>query len=240
MAVAIPLIMAAAASSTAAAAGATLVGATAAEVAASGVAEGITWSGVAAGEAASEAALSAASTASLLANGGALIGAAGQVVNGISQSNAAKTNAKIQAANAGIAENNANYTAEVGEVNAAKAEMKTRQEMGGVIAAQGASGIDVNSGSAVQVQSSVAQQGQLDALTIRGNASKAAYGYQTQAAGDTFQAELDKNQATNSEIAGGVGAATTFLGGELSADANYQKYLSTGGSPFAGGGGWVL
>lgn len=209
---------------------ATTVGATAAEVAAAGTAEGITW-GAASG---------LAETASVLANVGGAVGAVGSIASGMGQAKAAKTNAKIQEANAQISQNNAQYAGEVGEVNASKAEMKTRQDMGSVIASQSASGVDVNSGSSPQVQESIAQTGQLDALTVRSNAARQAYGYQTQAAGQVMQAGLDKNEASNDMIGAGINSATTFLGSQMTADNNYSKYLSSGGSPFSGGGGWVL
>lgn len=61
--------------------------------------------------------------------------------------------------------------------------------MGAIKAAEAAGNVDVNSGSAVDVQSSAAALGELNAITIRGNAAKEAYGYETQSTSFENQAQ---------------------------------------------------
>ncbi len=70
--------------------------------------------------------------------------------------------------------------------------MKTRGQVGAIEASQAASNITVGSGSAVDVRSSAAEMGELDALTIRSNAEKQAYGYQTQAAAFTGEQQQQR------------------------------------------------
>ena len=101
--------------------------------------------------------------------------------------------------------NNAERAAAAGEQNAAQAELKGRAAVGAIRAAQAANNVDVNTGSAVDVRSSAAETGQLNALTIRNNAAREAWGYQNQAASNTAQASLDtmQGQAAQDAVAPG-------------------------------------
>lgn len=165
---------------------------------------------------------------------GAGLGAIGSLQSGKASSAAADFNSKVAANNAQIAQQNATWTAEEGEANAAKSEQKTRAGVGAIKAAQAANGVDVNSGSALDVRSSAASLGELDAITIRSNAARTAYGQQTQAASDTAQSNLDKSQASNSETAGEIGAGSSLLGGLGSAAGNFAKFQLQN-SPFNSG-----
>jgi hypothetical protein len=86
----------------------------------------------------------------------------------------------------------AEYNAQVGEVQADDAIARGREDEGrhrvavrGLIGSQraalAASGVDVNSGTASEIQEDTARQGELDALTIRLNAAREAWGYKVQA-----------------------------------------------------------
>ena len=154
------------------------------------------------------------------------IGAYGAIQSSQAQSAAAKANAQIQANNATVATQNANFAAAEGETNAATNEMKTRAAVGQEMTSQAANGVDVNTGSAADVRTSENQIGQLDAATIRSNAARQAYGYQTQSQNATSQASLDTTEAGNDITAGDINAGSTFLGGVGSATSNYSKYLN--------------
>lgn len=88
----------------------------------------------------------------------------------------------------------------------------------GVIGAQRASfagqGVDVNSGSAKDVQSSTAAVGALDSMTIRNNAMREAMGYKVQASNWMTQAKMAQigasSAATNTMITGGMGAISSL------------------------------
>jgi hypothetical protein len=178
------------------------------------------------------AALSAASAVAGVAS--AAVGAAGAIQSGKAQSGAANYNAEIAQQNQQQALQNANLVSASGEQQAAVQEQKTRSEAGAIKAAQAASGVDVNSGSAVDVQSSAAETGQLNALTVRANAAREAYGYQTQSTSFEDQAQLDTAQAANATTAGDIGATGTFLGGVGSAAGNYAKFLQKNSAIVAG------
>jgi hypothetical protein len=138
--------------------------------------------------------MSAASTAS---------GAMGSIFNGSNAKKLAKYNAKV-----------ATMQADDAIVRGKEAEYRQRQSVRGMIGAQRAAfagqGVDVNDGSALEVQMDTAKMGALDAVTIRNNAAREAFGYQAQASGFKMQ-----GQAAASE--GVQGAFGTILGGASNA-----------------------
>ncbi len=159
------------------------------------------------------------------------------VVSGIgaiqqSQASAASAgyNAKIAAQNAQIQTQNADFAASVGEQNVAKQGAENKARLAATLAAQGASGVDVNTGSSVNVRESEAKLGMLDALTIRSNAAKQAYGYQVGAASDVAQAGLYRSQQKADKTAGYFSAGANVLGGVGQA-AQYSSWLNKT-SPF--------
>lgn len=142
---------------------------------------------------------------------GAVASAYGAVQQAHAASQADKFNEQIAKNNATIAQQNATFAGQEGEQNAATSEAKTRAEVGAIKANQAASGVDVNSGSDVDVRSSAAELGELNAITIRSNAARQAYGYQTQTASDNNQAQLDQSKSSSDETAGLTKAGSTLL-----------------------------
>lgn len=140
------------------------------------------------------------------------LSALGSITSGQAASKSAKYNAAVAANNAQTAQNNATLAGQEGAANANIEQQKTRANVGEIKAAQAANGVNVNKGSAVDVQSSAAELGELNAINIRSNAARSAYGYQTQAASDKAQSELDKQEASFDSTAGLEKAGTTLLG----------------------------
>jgi hypothetical protein len=167
----------------------------------------------------------------------AAVGAYGAASAASAKAQADAYNAKVAKANQQIALNNADSAAQSGEAQAGAEGEKSRANAGTIKANEAASGVDINSGSAVDVQASQASLGKLDALTIRTNAAKAAYGYQVQASGEGDTAQLDTSAASDAATAGEIGAGSSILGG-VSSDANaYIKYQQSGAfnAPLASG-----
>jgi len=136
--------------------------------------------------------------------------------------------------NAMIARQNAVWTEQSGVAKETAQGMKTAATVGGIKASQGASGIDVNTGSAATVRQAAAKLGALDALTIRSNTAREAYGYEVAATSDTAQAGLLEMEAKQAKTAGDVDALGTFLTGASSVGFKYkmlQLGASGGGSP---------
>lgn len=139
----------------------------------------------------------------------------GAIQKGRAQSESDKYNAGVASNNAAIAAQNATYAGEEGEANAARSEQKTRAQVGGIKTNQAAANIDVNSSSAVGVRASAASEGTLDAMTIRSNAARQAYGYQTQQASDLGQAKMYEQESKQASRSGILSAVTgTLLGAE--------------------------
>ncbi len=176
------------------------------------LAMGIGLSGEAVGTAATiGAALPSFST--LAAFGSLATSALGSIQAGRQASASAKYNAAVQQNNAAVAKQNATFAGQEGAANAANEQQKTRAAIGSIRASQAANGIDVNKGSAVDVRSSAAELGELNAITIRSNAARQAYGFQTQASSDMAQSKLDKQEAGYDTTAGYMKGATTLLSG---------------------------
>lgn len=155
--------------------------------------------------------------------------ALGSIAQGNAAAKSANYNAAIASNNAQIATNNATLAAQQGAANAGIEQQKTRATVGAIKAAQAANGVDVNKGSAVDVRSSAAELGELNAITIRSNAARSAYGYQTQAASDQAQAQLDRQQGKYAKQAGYVKAGTSILGDAAMAGGagNFDSWLNS-------------
>jgi len=144
---------------------------------------------------------------------GAGLSAVGSIEQGKAASAAAGYNAQVASNNAQIATQNAQMAGGEGEQNVAAAQSKTRAQIGATLANQGASGVNIGSGSDVDTRVSESKLGMLNALNVRSEAARTAYGYQTQTASDTGQAALNRSQASSDQTAGYINAGSTILGG---------------------------
>lgn len=156
-------------------------------------------------------------------------GAYGAYQQGQAQKDAADFNATVEKQNAAVSGQNAAITGQAGSEQAFMTGLHTRALTGGIKANQGAAGVDVNSGSAVDTRASATELGELDALTVRSNAAREAYGYTQQARSHEEQATLDTYEGKNDIEAGQLNAANTFLGSAGSAASNFAKYQLAGG-----------
>ncbi len=161
-------------------------------------------------------------TGAQVASGG--VSAYGQMAAARAQSQALDYNAQIQDRNVEIAEQNATWAAQEGDQAVSQSQMKTRALYGATKANQGASGVRLDSGSDVEVRASEVQTGMQDALTIRSNAARKAYGFETQAAGAEAQAQLDRAQSKNAITSGTISAGGTILG-SLAKASQYSSFL---------------
>lgn len=173
--------------------------------------------------------VSATTAIEVVAVAGAAASAYGAMQSAHAQASSDKFNQQVANNNAAIATQNATYAANAGEEAAADQQQKNRAKIGGILANQGASGIDVNQDSAVDVRDSAAQLGQLDTETIRANAARKAYGYQVDSVSDTNQSNLDKYAASNAEKAGNINAAGSVLGAASKGFSNgtFDSFLNS-------------
>lgn len=97
----------------------------------------------------------------------------------------------------------------------AEAEHRSREETRGAIGGQrvafAAQGIDISTGSAADVQGDTAYLGELDALTIRNNAKREAWGFTVEATNYRAQGRLARIGGRNAQRAGRAAGVSTFL-----------------------------
>jgi len=122
-----------------------------------------------------------------------------------------KYQANVADLNKEISKANANYSRDLGEVEASQAGMKAHADLGEMIAHQGSSGIAVSSGSSAKVRESMVEIGKYTQDVIRGSAAKKAYGYEVEAVqygaqADVYRytAEQNEAQAENAMTAAGI------------------------------------
>lgn len=155
---------------------------------------------------------------------GAAVSAFGSYESGQATAAAEAYQAQVAANNAIIAKQNARLDIQSGETQATNEELKTRAQVGTEKAGQGAGGIDVNTGSAADVRAGTSQIGYLDALTIRSNSAKQAYGQLVQGATDTAESQLLTMESGSAAEAGDIGAIGGLLTGASTVGGRYAAY----------------
>jgi hypothetical protein len=164
---------------------------------------------------------------------------AGQAAQKGAEGQAAVSESEAQLAeyNAGVAGWQAQDAIERG----VQEEAKYRRQVQGIVGAQragfAASNVDVGFGSAVDVQADAAYLGELDALKIRNNAAREAWGYKV-SAWDLTQRAAIARQGGEMQIAAGAeaaragnwAAATTIVGGSSSLLMQRYGWSGSGGT----------
>lgn len=133
------------------------------------------------------------------------------------QANATEAQGAYEAAadrqNAGLADQQAADAIARGSIEENRQRLVTRHEIGSTRAGLAASGVDIGSGSALDVQGSEAAIGELDALTIRNNAAREAWGYNVDAIKDRQAAKLAEMGGKNAAAGIRNASVSTLLTG---------------------------
>lgn len=145
--------------------------------------------------------------------GGSILSAFGSIASGSANQDMYDYQASIARLNSQIDLQNAEYSRQVGEQQASQYGIKAGQQMGAIKSAQASSGLDVNSGSAMDVRASQGRLNRLDTDVIRSNAAKTAYNYEIKSTMDNAQAGLYSMAGDNAMSAGLIGAGSSVLGG---------------------------
>lgn len=156
------------------------------------------------------------------------VGMMGAQAQAEAAANMANYQAQVAKNNAVIAEQNAQQAVNVGEANAENQDMKTRATVGSIKAAQGANGIDVNSGSPLDVRTSQEQLGRLDTLTIMNDAFQKAYDFRAQKTNFLAEAQLQSSKAQYAQEAGGINMLSSLVGGISSFSSKWTNYQMSG------------
>lgn len=125
---------------------------------------------------------------------------AGQVLQGRAEASAAKANAQIAANNAELARRERAAAIEAGKEEESSFRQKLRKIQGEQRVGFAASGVSLASGSPADVLTDTAVLGELDALTIRDNAARRAFGFEVEEANYLTEQRLQKNRARQSSL----------------------------------------
>ena len=174
--------------------------------------------------------------------GSAVIGAVGAMQQAQAASQAAEYRAQVAANNAAIAkqnqqimENNARTTEAAGAAKADQEAMKARELLGRQKVAAAASGLDVNSGSALDIRAGTAGMAMLTDLNIRDDTNRRAAALRQQGANYAAQGENFDIEAAAAGTAGaaaetgGILSATgSLLGGAAKTTSLVSEFQRTG------------
>src|SRR5260221_12728485 len=159
---------------------------------------------------------------------GAVLSAYGAASSGYSQAAQLNYQAGVAEFNKKIALQNEDYASAQGEEQAVDTGLKNRFVQGAVRTNLAASGVDVNAGSAKDVQTSQAEIGARDVATVRNRAARFAYGFATEAEQDDMQSALYKMGASSVNRAIPLNVASSLLSREISVSSSYLEGKSSG------------
>lgn len=142
--------------------------------------------------------------------GGALF-AGGTAFSAVSSVNSGKINKQIAENNATVLDWQANDVQAVAAQNEKLQRIETRRVIGSQRARLGAQGIEIDDGSALDIQVDAARIGELDARTIRANAAMEAWGIRAGATDQRYHGYLMEKEGTTAAIGTILGNAGAGL-----------------------------
>lgn len=159
---------------------------------------------------------------------GAAYSAYGQVQAGKAQQAQYNYQAAVDRNNKKITDWQAKDAIDRGKEEERRRRLQTQQTMGTQRVSFAANGIDLGSENVSDTLADTAMTGELDALTIRSNAARDAWGYKVQ--GMNYMASAGNNQLAgrNARQAGRTGAMSTILGGASTVSQNAYTYNKNG------------
>ena len=154
---------------------------------------------------------------------GGILGAEGAKQSAAATQASYNYQAGVAKINSQIDLQNKEYALNYGEIQATQYGLKERQQEGQIKVAQSASNLDVNSGSAVDVQQSQRKLGQMDMTQIRSNAAKTAYDFDVKSTMDLNQSTLDVMAGQNAKSAGDIQAMASIVGSVGSVSSKWMQ-----------------
>lgn len=158
---------------------------------------------------------------------GAVTSAVGSYFSAQAQKNALSFQAETAAANAKLAETNAQGVLKQGDAAAHSVQLRGAQLEGTQRATIAANGLDLGEGSPARILATTKAFTSLDAQQTEANAVRAAWGYRTQATGLNNSALLDN--AASENISPFESATTSLLGGAGSVASSWYRLQKSGG-----------
>ena len=144
------------------------------------------------------------------------------------QGQAAEKQGEYQAAvsrnNAVIAEHNARIAEERGKVAETQKQRQIQQLIGKQRAGAAASGVEIDTGSALSARQDIAEQGAFDIENIKFDTAMESYNYRVAGSQAQSQASLYQAQGSQAATAGMIGAGGTLLTGAGQFASNWYDY----------------
>ena len=156
--------------------------------------------------------------------------AMGAMEQASAQQNMMNYQAQVAAMNANIDRQQASQQLALGETQAQQQGMKTRAEVGAIVAQQGAGGLDVRSGSPLAVQQSAENLGRFNEALVRNDAQRREQDYLVKGFSDEASSRLYAFGAEQAPIAGAYAAGGSLLGAAGTAAGRWYQF-STPGAP---------
>lgn len=168
-------------------------------------------------------------TASLAATvGSGVLAAGGAIKQGRAQKAQDNYQAAVDRNNATIAGWQADDAQRRGHIEEQRQRLATSRLAGAQRAGMASNGVEITSGSPLDVLTDTAMLGELDALTIRSNAEREAYGARVQGSNLMAQSSLTRMAGRNAQTAGYISAAGSLLSTAGTATDRYAQYRRYG------------
>lgn len=155
--------------------------------------------------------------------GSTVMGGVSAIQQGQAQAAAMNYNAQVAEMNATLADRAAKDALRRGAAEEQQKRMEISALQGRQRAAMAANGVDLTFGSPLDTLVDTAVMGELDALTIRRNAAREAYDYETQGVNYRADAGLSRVNAKAARTGGYLSAGGTVLAG----GAEVAKYRAS-------------
>lgn len=150
--------------------------------------------------------------------------AASGVYTASAQRAAGRYEQQVAERNATIAEQQAEQAKQIGNIDEERQLRRVRAALGSQRAALAANGLDINSGSALDLQAETAGFGAADALNLRSNALREAWGFNVEATNQRNAGRAARAQGRNSAF------GTLLTTGASVAGMGYQSGMFGAGS----------
>lgn len=153
---------------------------------------------------------------------------------GQAQQDEANYQKAIMDRNAQIAELNAQDAERRGKIEEKQLRLKTAATIGQARSDLSGSGVLVDDGSPLDIQTDTAGWGEFDVQTQRWNTAKEVWNTRNQAANYSAQGQLYAMKGSNAASAGTWGAGGSLLSGAGTVADKWYKYKEGGGKPIFG------
>lgn len=144
---------------------------------------------------------------------GTLTSAVSTMAGGIAQAGGMKYQAKLAEQNAALDRANAQDAMKRGAIEEQRQYTRNAQRLGAQRAALAANGVEVEFGSAADLQEDTRRIGQEDAATVRENAIREVRGFEIRSWNQRAEAAAQRANATNTLITSALDTGSTLLGG---------------------------